>query len=108
MEARVNKLKEDAEKTKEIAEILESSIESGELSYQQQAELNAKGFDLKGWNDATTAMERANIVAKQYSQYAIDIAKASEETSTFYSDAADNLRGFDKSNLNSIWGDLSS
>jgi hypothetical protein len=29
MEARMNKLKEDAEKAKETAEILESSIESG-------------------------------------------------------------------------------
>ncbi|MBE5925745.1 MAG: hypothetical protein E7270_02115 [Lachnospiraceae bacterium] len=52
-------------------------------------------------------MERANIVAKQYSQYAIDIAKASEETSTFYEDAADNLHGFDDKNLTSIVGDLS-
>jgi hypothetical protein len=52
-------------------------------------------------------MERANIVAKQYSQYAIDIAKASEETSAFYKDAADNLHGFDDKNLTSLNGDLS-
>ena len=108
MEARVNKLKEDAEKIKETAGILESAIETGQLNQQQRTQLEINNFDLSAWDNAATVIERANIAAKQYSQYAIDIAKASEGTSTFYKNTANQLHEYDSLNATINFGEFSS
>lgn len=107
MEARVAKLKEDAEKYRENAEILENAIETGELSNVQKATLSAQGFDFTAWNNATTAIQRANVAAKEYSTYAAKIAAAHQEDSQFYADAANKMHSFDERTRKATFGDLS-
>lgn len=77
-----------ADKIKQKAEALQSAIESGELSFEQQTLFSAE--ELAAWNQAANATERAAVAANMWSKHAAEVTANAEQTSAFYTNAANN------------------
>lgn len=72
----------------EKAEVLQSAINDGKLSLQQQTLFSTD--ELSAWNSAANAVERAAIAANMWSQSAKENTEYAQRASQFYTDAANN------------------
>ena len=85
IENRMNHAREEAEKTKTIAETLSGAVQTGKLTETQKLGMDANL--LKAWNEAADAPARAAIAMQQWNKYANENAIAARELLTTYSKA---------------------
>lgn len=99
--------KQNAEKSKSIAETLTGAIETGALTEAQKTLLKSNGFDLdaSGWNEAADATTRAAIAAKAWSTYANNIKSYGDELVANYNGAADAVEKLNDNIQKTVIGD---
>lgn len=85
IENRMNHAREEAEKTKTIAETLSGAIDTGELTETQKLGMSSEL--IQQWEQAADAPARAVIAMQQWNKYANENAAAAQELITLYGQA---------------------
>ena len=85
IENHMNHAREEAEKTKTIAETLSRAVQTGELTETQKLGMDADL--LKIWNEAADAPARAAIAMQQWNKYANENVAAARDILITYSTA---------------------